>query len=296
MGIVSINPDGSGEAKLNDELSPFAWSPDGTRIAFDCHNDFFLIQNTNSGICLMNADGTNVTPVPHTGNLTHSAWSPDGTKLAVIGLSGDYLRVITINTDGSGLKVITPNFSTTPGDPTWSPDGTRIAFSANHTGRPGGNNIYTVESEGASDPVSLSRGYDYSEPQWSPDGTKLLVLGQASNGTDRAIYTLDAANGSATRLSPPADPFAFGSTGDYEPAWSPDETQIVFHRDLANLSEGTLSSFISIMDADGRNRHDIVSAGSLSGGGVKPGVGDGNGRYGAAQQHGAIQRGHLHCV
>jgi TolB protein len=87
-----------------------AWSPDGTKIAFESRLD---VLGANPGgdmeIWVMNADGTN--PVMLTNNTAHDegpAWSPDGTMLAyssgptnatvdinVMTAAGAYLRTLT---------------------------------------------------------------------------------------------------------------------------------------------------------------------------------------------------------
>jgi dipeptidyl aminopeptidase/acylaminoacyl peptidase len=66
---------------------------------------------------------------------------------------------------------------------TWSPDGTRIAFSSNRTEEPDSNSntdIWVVdadagEREGGLIQVTRNRGADYS-PVWSPDGTEIAYI------------------------------------------------------------------------------------------------------------------------
>jgi Tol biopolymer transport system component len=94
-------------------------------------------------------------------------------------------------------------------NPSWSPDGTRLAFV---TRRNGPAEIFTMAADG-SDPqvlVSMPRG-GAIDPRWAPDGTRIAFVflpavpadGTMPEGADRqAIYTIEIASGRVTRVSP----------------------------------------------------------------------------------------------
>jgi TolB protein len=69
QGVFSINPDGSGLAKVADGAQP-AWSPDDTKIAF-----------VGRGIGVVNADGTGERQLTTTTGDFEPAWSPDGQQI-----------------------------------------------------------------------------------------------------------------------------------------------------------------------------------------------------------------------
>jgi Tol biopolymer transport system component len=74
-----------------------------------------------------------------------------------------------MNADGSGQTALT-NSSADETWPSWSPDGTKIAFE----GVIDDGNIYIMNAVDGSDQTRLtdSPGND-SNPSWSPDGTKI---------------------------------------------------------------------------------------------------------------------------
>jgi TolB protein len=92
-------------------------------------------------------------------------------------------------------------------NPTWSPDGQQLAFV---TTRNRQAELFTANSNGT-DPkavVSLPSGAAI-DPRWSPDGSKIAFVlvpqGPESEKDSRrdvqAIYTVDLASGTLTRLS-----------------------------------------------------------------------------------------------
>ncbi len=152
--IYTVNPDGSGLARLtNSDVGDIApaWSPDGTRIAFGC------------GI----------------GAETDGGFRTVGPR-----------DICVMDADGRGSVCLT-NDPVADGEPTWSPDGSRIAF------RRAGD-IYTMKPDGT-EVTRLTTVASASEPDWSPDGTKIAFTSR--RGLGREIHVMDADGTGAVNLT-----------------------------------------------------------------------------------------------
>jgi TolB protein len=103
--------------------------------------------------------------------------------------------------------------------PTWSPDGTRIAFRRESETFLNSFDIWMIDSDG-SGLTRLTTTGDAGTPNWSPDGTEIVY--NDSNDGDWEIYVLQVASPSTIRK------LTDDTNQDLAPDWSPDGTTIVF--------------------------------------------------------------------
>jgi Tol biopolymer transport system component len=99
--------------------------------------------------------------------------------------------------------------------PTWSPDGSQIAFAGRAPGQAWG--VYIMSASGGTPEKVAPMDFDTLDPTWSADG-KSLAFGRLSNvirGTkENAIFTVDLKTRQVTPLP--------DSAGLFSPRWSPD--------------------------------------------------------------------------
>lgn len=166
-------------------------------------------------------------------------------------LTGSGTKVlVTCNVDGSQPATLSGTAAYLPADPTWSPDGTHIAFSSTV-------GIVKVTTSGSS-PVTLSA--NGSGPSWSPDGSKIAF----SNGGH--LYTMSASDGSgATDLSAGSLGSVTG-VSDIYPAWSPDGAHIAFSSNRNAASTGTQAyNQLFLMAANGSGVTEVTVTSSTAG-------------------------------
>ena len=207
-----------------------AWSPDGTRIAFQSYRD------GNYEIYVMDDDGGNQTRLTNNGARDERpSWSPDGTRIAFESTRDGNTEIYAMDDDGGNVDRLTNN-SAFDGGAAWSPDGTRIAFESN---RDGSCEIYAMDDDGGNvDRLTNNSAVD-GGAAWSPDGTRIAF--ESTRDGNYEIYAMDDDGRNQTRLTN-------NSARDDGPAWSPDGTRIAFH----SRRDGDFE--IYAMDDDGRNQ------------------------------------------
>jgi Tol biopolymer transport system component len=179
------------------------------------------------------------------------ALSEDGARIAYY---DDSYQIWTVNVDGTGRTQLTSgHFDLYP---SWSPDGTKIAFrrstmieGSSH------NDIWTMNSDG-SDQIpltdALGTGGAYDRPAWSPDGTR-LAMEAAVGGMMSEIYIIDVHAKALVNVTA-------GNSRDnnrishQSPAWLADGERIVLVRndDFAVIS--TVSTELTEMNRKGERQ------------------------------------------
>ena len=236
--LAVTNPDGSGRQNVGTYrcASPvsacgvysFAWSADGTEIAYLAGHPPGLNAPTSLALYLVDANGNNPRKLASCGDCgagldadSSIAWSPDGSRIAVTrqtGLAQD-LWLVNVKTGAlSRLNDCASGKACADASAEWSPGGQAIVFSRWVKGQVA--SIYTMRPDGTHLKL-IAAVAGAQDPQWSPDGREIAF--QANNG----IYTVKADGTQVTQIAA-----AGGLAG--EPAWSPDGTKLLYTKSSPN--------------------------------------------------------------
>lgn len=173
------------------------WSPDGQWLAYEAY------YAGNLDVYLVKADGSEGPyPVTHSPYPDYApAWSPDPARreLAYISLRGGNPDIYAISLDDPNeahATNLTGSAVVAEDTPRWSPDGTRILYSAVEDGTP------LIAVTGASvEPAVVAQGHS---PAWSPAGDRVAFLSSRSEGTLLSLSRLDGWASTPQSLSLPA--------------------------------------------------------------------------------------------
>ena len=110
--------------------------------------------------------------------------------------------------------------------PSWSPDGSRIAYVSFANGR---TDLWVMAANGSGQSnLTATSTISEDDPAWSPDGTRIVYAaasmaddGEGSADVTYEIWVMNADGSSPVKLTSDANP-------DWEPNWSPDGSRIVW--------------------------------------------------------------------
>ncbi|HSG44456.1 MAG TPA: DPP IV N-terminal domain-containing protein [Anaerolineales bacterium] len=254
--------------------SPLPGSYDGTpptgKIAFACY-----IKQIDQ-ICLMNADGTQrIQLTDFSATAFYSSVSPDGTTVYFSSRHSGGYEIYSISVDGGSTEKLTNNIGslyapelspngewiifTNHGnglwlmrpdgknphpltgrddiDPTWSADGSMIAFASS---RAGARQLFVMNADGTNIRQVTNLDNMGGRSSFSPDGTKLAFY-RGPTG-DHNIYIINIDGTGLVQLTNGGD--------NLGPSWSPDGNWIAF----TSFRDGNNEIYITHPDGTGLTR------------------------------------------
>jgi tricorn protease len=172
--------------------------------------------------------------------------SPSG-KRAAITTHGE---LFTIATDKGDVRRLTRTPDAREVQPQWSPDGKRISFVSDKSGR---EEIWVCDENGTNHKRLTDADTQKGQPIWSPDSQSLLYT-----ASDRALHRYDFAAGKDAVLAR-GEVVGFGGSAVSNAQWSPDGKWVSFAR-----SGRDLLPHVYIVSADGRAEKRITDADTYS--------------------------------
>jgi YVTN family beta-propeller protein len=258
------------------------WSPDGTKIIFNISDVLSGTVDGNTGLWLMNSDGTGLTRLTSSEDMW-PRFSPNGSKVTFGSKVDGVFQIFTMDISG-GNRIQLTSLSNMQNSlhSSFSRDGQKIYY---HHSNTGDGEIWVMNADGfGNTQLTSSPGID-GGPEMHPDGTKFVFRSDRSGNPDIWVYVLpttrvtsDGLSNSGPHFNQNGSKLTFfsskgGSNGeiyvinadrtgetrltndlnrDYQPHFSPDGTKIVYK----SVHSG--NSNIWVMNADGSGPHQVT--------------------------------------
>ena len=187
-GIITMHRDGSNRSMLFSDsvrsaLAP-VWSPCGDQIAFGL-GQFFQQSSgpANADIAVIGVDGGGLRILTK-GDANHGlpSWSPDGRHIVYRLASRDRNGLFIMDVRSGAVRSLTEGASH-DNFPAWSPKGDRIAFTSD---RDGDFEIYTIKPDGSDLRRLTSTPGNDAHNSWSPDGEWIAFASARGGFRDEA--------------------------------------------------------------------------------------------------------------
>jgi Tol biopolymer transport system component len=237
-----------------------AWSPTGDKIAF------YSDEGGTEDLWVMSPDGQNRSRLTRSTDIKrHPSWSPSGNMLVYESLPAinksqpskpEQWKLWLIGSDGKNARQITSGDGSDT-NPSWSPDGSAIAFDSNVDGNYNIRLITNINKviTGASPQYAklTDSRWDNRNPEWSPDGSKIIFQSNGKGSWDIMEIGVDGTNLNTVVAT---------QSDEIDPDWSSDGKWILYstnepetHYEIRaiNLPERSEQIILSSPDSDAHN-------------------------------------------
>jgi dipeptidyl aminopeptidase/acylaminoacyl peptidase len=188
--LLPMTSGGEGIAvtKLKNGVQSYQWSPDGTRIVVVSSS------GASDGIALADRK-SDVRHYTHTRyKFNDTGWFDDKRR-----------HLWVVNTETREAKQITEGQDWNDADPQWSPDGMRIAFVSDRTGKAyddsNNTDVWVIPANGGALTKISDHPFEDESPRWSPDGRQILFTGQTERHQFPKLYVADSSGSAASHLA-----------------------------------------------------------------------------------------------
>ena len=180
------------------------WSPDGTQFAF------ITFSEGDNEIVIWDIDSGSIDrriKVDEVTAMMNLSWSPDGQSLAISGMKGGVSDLFILSLEGNEVRQVTADRYADL-QPTWSPDGSTIAFVTDRGEEGtdfdmlsyGSMRLATIDLENKEIEVIRPFGNAlHHNPQFTPDGRSLFFISDYEGFKD--IYRYDLRSRQTSRIT-----------------------------------------------------------------------------------------------
>jgi hypothetical protein len=209
--------DASTGKAVSGAFNSIALSADATKAAFDMYGGTVNAPSNQWDIWVASVSGSNLNLVQITNDADADCcpqFSPDGTKVVFISYRTTEIALVVRNADGTGSEQVLPLPAATyvNGFPTYSPDGSKIAFQAegfDSNGFASFEGILVINAADGSNPQQLTNvsgvcGSGFcsdSFASYSADGRKIYFTRYGINPEFADIYVVNSDGTGLTMLS-----------------------------------------------------------------------------------------------